>query len=141
MASRSFYPHEKPLAQVLTEFKEELRDFIATRIALLRSEMREKIATAGSAFVAIAVGAVTALIAGLFLAVTLVALIAMGFGGGPGAWAAAFAIMGVFLLLGGGLLLAFGVRQLKERGLKPERTLRTLKEDQIWLQNETRGIR
>ncbi len=141
MASRSFYPPDKPLAQVLSEFKEELREFAATRIELLRSEMREKIATASAAFAAIAVGAVAALIATLFLGVTVVALIAMGFGGGAGAWAAAFAIVGVFFLLGGGLLLAFGVRQLKEQGLKPERTLRILKEDQIWLRNETRSAR
>lgn len=141
MASRSFYPAEKPLAQVLSEFKDELKEFAATRIELLRAEMREKIATAGTAFVAIAAGAVAALIAVLFLGVTLVALIAMGFGGGAGAWAGAFAIMGVVFLLGGALTLAFGIRQLKERGLKPERTLRTLKEDQIWLQNETRSAR
>jgi uncharacterized membrane protein YqjE len=142
VASRSnLYPPEKPLAQVLSEFKDELKEFLATRIELLRAEMREKIATASTAFVAIAAGAGLALLAILFLGVAFVALLAMAFGGGAGAWSAAFAIVGVIFLLAGGLTLAFGVRQLKERGLKPERTLRTLKQDQIWLQNETRSAR
>ncbi len=142
MASRSnFYPPEKPLAQLLSEFKDELKEFAATRVAMLRAEMREKIATAGAALLAIAAGGIFALLAILFLAVAFVALIAMGFGGGAGAWAEAFAIVGVFFVLGGGLALAFGIRLLKERGLKPERTLRILKQDQIWLQHETRSER
>lgn len=142
MASRSnFYPPEKPLAQLLSEFKDELKEFATTRIAMLRAEMREKIATAGTALLAIAAGAVFALLAILFLAVAVVALIAMALGGGAGAWAGAFAIVGVIALLGGGVALAFGIRLLKQRGLKPERTLRILKQDQIWLQHETRSER
>lgn len=142
MASRSnFYPPEKPLVQVLSEFKDELKEFAATRIEMLRTEMREKIAAASTAFGAIAAGAVLGLLAILFLGVAFVALLAMAFGGGAGAWAGAFAIVAVLFLLAGGLTLAFGIRQMKERGLKPERTLRTLKQDQIWLQNETRSER
>ena len=95
MASRSnYYPPEKPLAQVLSEFKDELKEFAATRIAILRAEMREKSAAARAALPAIAVGAVLALLAVLFLCVALVAVIAMALGGGAGAWAAAFAIVG-----------------------------------------------
>ncbi len=142
MASRSsFYPPEKPWAQLLSEFKNELKEFAATRIEMLRAEMREKIATASTAFAAIAAGAILALLAILFLGVAFVALLAMALGGGAGAWAGAFAIVGAVFLLASGLTLAFGIRQMKERGLKPERTLRTLKQDQIWLQNETRSER
>lgn len=142
MASRpNFYPPEKPLAQVLTEFKDELKEFAATRIAMLRAEMSDKIALAKAALPTIVVGAILAMFAAVFLCVALVAVVAMALGGGAGAWAAAFAIVGgVFLLLGGSAI-AFGVSKLKARGLKPERTLRVLKQDQIWLQNETRNER
>lgn len=142
MASRSnYYPPEKPLSQVLTEFKEELKEFAATRIAMLRQEMREKLAVASAALPAIAAGIVLALFAVVFLCVALVAVIAMALGGGAGAWAAAFAIVGGVFLLSGTLAIYFGVSKLKARTLKPERTLRVLRQDQIWLQNETRNQR
>jgi uncharacterized membrane protein YqjE len=139
VASRpNYYPPEKPLTQVLTEFKDELKEFAATRIEMLRTEMQEKFAAARAALPAIAAGAVLALLAIVFFCVALVALVAMALGGSAGAWAAACAICGAAFLLIGGLAIASGVRKLKVRGLKPERTLRVLKQDQIWLQNETR---
>jgi uncharacterized membrane protein YqjE len=142
VASRpDYYPPEKPLAQLLTEFKDELKEFAATRIEMLRGEMREKIAAAQTALPAIAVGAVLALFAIVFLSVALVALVAMFLGGGAGAWAAAFAIVGGVFLLIGAAAIAYGISKLKAPGLKPERTLRILKQDQIWLQNEARNSR
>ncbi|MGA2746004.1 MAG: phage holin family protein [Candidatus Sulfotelmatobacter sp.] len=124
---------------MLAEFKDEAKDFAATRLAMLQSEMREKIVIAGTALQAIAVGAAIALLAAFFLCVALVALVAMSLGGSAGAWAAAFAIVGFAFLLIGGLAIAFGIRRLKARGLKPERTLHILKQDQIWLQSEARN--
>jgi hypothetical protein len=61
----------------------------------------------------------------------------MAFGGGTGAWAAAFGVVGGVFLLIGAFAIAFGISQLKTRGLKPERTLRILRQDQAWLRNET----
>lgn len=142
MASRPNYdPPEKPLAQVLSEFRDEIRDFAATRIAILRSEMREKFSAAGTALAVIAAGAVLAALAAVFLCVALAAVIAMALGGGAGAWAAAFAIVGGLFLLTGALAIGFGIGKLKGRPLKPERTLRILKQDQAWLRNETRSER
>lgn len=142
MASRpNNYQPEKPLAQILTEFKDELKGFIATRIAMLRSEMREKISVATAALPAIFAGAVLALIAALFLCIAVVAVIAKALGGSAGAWAAGFGIVGGVFLLVGAFAISFGVNRLKARSLKPERTLRVLRQDQIWLQNETRNGR
>ncbi len=142
MASRpNPYPPEKPLAQLLSEFKDEVHEFAVTRISMLQSEMREKVVVASTALQAIAAGAFLALLAVLFLAVALVALVAMSLGGTAGAWAAAFGIVGFGFLLIGGLAIAFGIWRLKARGLKPERTLHILKQDQIWLQKETRSQR
>jgi len=142
VASRpNSYPPEKSLAQVLSEFKDELKEFAATRLAMLRAEMREKISVVSSALPAIAAGAVLALVAMLFLSFALVALVAMALGGSAGAWAAAFAFIGALFLLIGGIAIAFGARRLRIGSLKPERTLRVLKQDQIWLQNETRKQR
>ena len=109
---------------------------------MLQSEMREKLVVASTALQALVVGAVLAVIAALFLCVALVALIAMSLGGGAGAWAAAFAIVGFVFLLSAARRLHSASGGLKARGgLKPERTLHILKQDQIWLQNETRNER
>jgi hypothetical protein len=142
MASRSqSYSTEKSLAQLLVECKDELKEFAATRIAMLRAEMTEKLSAASSALPAIAAGAVLSLLAVLFLAVALVALVAVLLGGGAGAWAGAFAIVGGIFLLIGAVSIYAGVQMLKARSLKPERTLRVLKRDQVWLQNEARNQR
>jgi len=138
MASRSnYYPPEKSLAQVLTEFKDELKEFGATRIAILREEMGDKIASAKGALPAIAVGVVFGLLSVVLLSVALVALVAMAVGGGARGWAAAFTIVGGIYLLTAWMTISSGVRRLKARGLKPERTLRVLKQDGIWLRSET----
>ena len=140
MASRpQDSPPEKPIAQLLTEFKNELAEFVATRVEMLRQEMREKFAAISSALPVIAAGAVLALLAAVFLCVATVAVVAMFLGGDAGAWAAAFGIVGGAFLLIGALAISFGIRKLKARNLKPERTLRVLKQDQIWLRNETRN--
>jgi uncharacterized membrane protein YqjE len=137
MASRSeFQYHEKSVAQVLAEFRDELKDFASTRITMLRTEMREKLAAAAAALPAIAAGAILGALALLFLSVALVAVIAAVIGGGAGAWAAAFAIVGVLFLLTAAVSIWFAVNRLKASRLIPERTLRVLKQDQIWLQNE-----
>jgi uncharacterized membrane protein YqjE len=142
VASRpNSYPQEKPLAQILSEFKHELMEFASTRVSMLQSEMREKLVIAGTALQALVAGAILAAFAMFLLAIALVALIAMALGGGAGAWAAAFAIGGLAFLLVGGSAIAFGIWRLRARTLKPERTLHVLKQDQIWLQNETRNHR
>lgn len=143
MASRpNPYPPEKPLAQVLSEFKDELHEFAATRISMLQSEMREKLVIARTALQSLVAGAVLVALALFFLTIALIALIAMSLGGGAGAWAAAFAIASFVFLIVGGSALAFGIWRMNARGgLKPERTLHILKQDQIWLKNETRNHR
>ncbi len=126
------------MAEVLNDFKEELKDFAATRIQMFRSELNDKMGALKMALPSIAIGAV--LMGGAFLLFTamLVAIIALAFGGHMWAYAASFAIVMALYAAAGGALLAYGWRTLKARGLAPERTLRVLKQDQVWLQTEAR---
>lgn len=140
MASRPVYPPtDKSVAQVLSEFKDELKDFAATRVEMLRAEMKDKLSSVTSALPALVVGAVLAAFASLLLCVAAVALVAMLLGGGAGAWAAGFGIVGGVLLFGGVGGITFGISKLKARSLKPERTLRVLRQDQAWFRNEASG--
>lgn len=133
------YPHsQRSVAEVLNDFKEELKDFATTRIQMFRSELNDKVGAWKMALPSIAIGAV--LLFGAFLLFTglLVAVIALAFGGHMWAYAASFAIVMVLYGAAGGAALAYGVRTVKARGLAPERTLRVLKQDQVWLQTEAR---
>ncbi len=128
----------RTVAEVLNEFKEELKDFVATRGQMLRSEMQEKVGAWKTALPAIVIGAVLLLFALLVFTAGLVFLIALAFNGQPWAMAAAsFIVFGVYALAGAFLLL-YGWRTAKQPGLTPERTLNVLKQDKIWLQHEAR---
>ena len=105
---------------------------------MLRSEMQEKVGAWKTAFPSIAIGAVLMLLALLVFTAGLVELIALAFAGQPWGLAAACFIVFTLYALAGGLLLLYGWRTAKEPGLTPERTLKVLKQDQVWLQTEAR---
>jgi Putative Actinobacterial Holin-X, holin superfamily III len=54
-------------------------------------------------------------------------------------WFFAGLIVGVFYFLVGGSLFLFSWGELKDAGVAPVHTLEVLKEDQIWIKEETRA--
>ena len=128
----------RSVAEVLHETKDELKEFLNTRIQMLRSEMVEKIGAWKSAVPFMAIGILLLLAALLLLTAGFVALVALAFPGQP--WAVAvscFIVMAIYGLLGT-LLAVYGWRKAKEPGLVPERTIHVLKQDQVWLQTEAK---
>ncbi|HVP65435.1 MAG TPA: phage holin family protein [candidate division Zixibacteria bacterium] len=130
--------NEKPIGQLFAETRDELKEFIVTRVQMLRTEMSEKAAVVKTAAPMIVVGAVLGVFSVLLLTVALVAIIAVAFMPAEWAWAAAFAIVGVVYALAGGLFALYGIRTLQARSMKPERTLRILKRDQEWFRTEAK---
>ena len=128
----------RSVAEVLNECKEELKEFVSTRLEMLRGEMQEKLANVKVALPALVVGAVLLLAAFFLFTWGLVSLIAMAMLGQPYAYTVAFFAVFVLYALSGGATAAYGLRTLTSQGMKPERTLRVLKQDQIWLQSEAR---
>jgi hypothetical protein len=129
--------YSKSLPEVVNDLKGELKDFVGTRLAMLRSEMNEKWSYIKTAIPVLVVGAVMLWTAWLLLTAVLVTAIAAAFSG-PWAYTIAFLIVGGGYLLLGGMMAAMGWRQITRTGLKPERTLRVLKQDEVWLQTEAR---
>lgn len=129
--------HTKSLPEVVNELKVELKEFIATRLAMLRSEMSDKLSSFKAAVPALLLGLVLLWTCWLLFTATLVTAIATAFAS-PWGWVFAFLIVaGAYLLLG--LMLAVGAwSKLKETKLAPQRTLRVLKQDEVWLQTEAR---
>jgi uncharacterized membrane protein YqjE len=127
--------YTKSLPEIINDLKAELKDFVATRLAMLRSEMSEKLSAFKAAVPSLLLGLTLLLTAWLLFTGLLVTAIAFAFATAWG-WVWAFLIVaGAYALLGG-MLAVGGVSKLKRTKLMPERTLRVLKQDEVWLRTE-----
>ena len=124
------------LAEILSEIKEELKDFIATRVAMLRSELNEKLQSIKMAAPVLLIGVAMLGTAWLLLTGFLVCIVAQAFTPSPWAYVISFVIVGVCYGLLGAAAAFMAWRQLTEKGVKPERTIRVLQQDRLWLQTE-----
>jgi len=128
----------RTLAGVVAELKDELKEFISTRIQMLKSELRDKIS---SLKVAAPLGIIALVLLGtayLLFTLMLVALVAVAFEGNPYQWFLSFLIVGVLWSIVGGMCALFAWREFRQQGLAPKKTMKVLKEDQVWLQTEAR---
>ncbi len=124
----------KTLVGVLNQVKEELKEFLDTRLQMLKSEMKQKLVMLRMVVPMLLLAAVLGAIGLLLLTIALVAAIATLIG-----WGWSFLVVGVFYLLVAGATAMLALREMKAEGVAPTRTLKVLKQDQIWLQNEARS--
>ncbi len=129
---------EKSFGTVLSETKEELKEFIQTRMAMLKAEVSEKVRT-WKYTIPVLLGALALLLAGwivltfAFVALLHAWLMPTGFG-----WFwAALIVAGVYFI-GGAILGWFAYSEMKTAGVAPTRTINVLKQDQVWIQSEAR---
>lgn len=134
----NMHHNNRTVAEVLADFKEELKEFTSTRIQMLRAEMTEKTQAWKTAAPTLVIGAALLWISLLLFTGMLVSAIAWAFAGRPYAALVAFAIVFVVYALAGGIAVMYGIRTLKASGVAPARTLKVLKQDQIWLQTEAK---
>ena len=127
----------KTLPELITELKDELKEFAATRAAMLRAEIHEKLQSMKLAAPGILIGLLLVVTGWLVFTAFLVSAIANIF---DGAWRYPIALASVAVLYSivGSLVLAVSWNKIKANSLKPERTLRVLKQDQVWLQTEVK---
>lgn len=128
----------RTLSGVVAELKDELKEFANTRVAMLKSELKEKAAAWKTAVPAIAIGLVLLATCWVLFTGALVAAICVAFGDNPFAPAIALAIVGVMYAVLGGIAVMFALRSLRENGVAPRRTIRVLKDDQVWIANEAK---
>ena len=131
--------HDKSLAQIVSELKLDAQEFLDTRIQMLTSEIKTKLAIIKMSAPMLIAGAVLGMMGLVCLTAALVAVIAAGLGGGIGSWAlASFIVALAYFAVGGGVVY-FGYKQFSSEGLAPKRTMKILKQDQVWLANEARS--
>jgi uncharacterized membrane protein YqjE len=135
---RAEITEERTLREVIDEIKVEVKDFVSTRISMFRAELNEKFTRIKSSIPMLAAAAIVGL--GAFFALTfgLVAAIAAAIDN-DFRWAIGAGVVFLLYSLIGGIVGWIGYKELTTEGLAPQRTLRVLKQDQVWIQNEARS--
>ena len=130
--------HVKSVQETIADLKEELKDFFSTRVAMLRAEMSDKLRIIKMAAPTLVVGLFLLLTAWFVFTGFLIAIIAQAFMPSPWAYTLSFVIVAVLYAIIGGAAAFMAWRRLKALSLKPERTVRVLEQDRIWIQREAK---
>jgi uncharacterized membrane protein YqjE len=130
--------HERSLAAILGEMKQELKEFVETRISMLKSEFHEKLAHWKVAAPLGGAGVVLLSTAYLLITLALVALATVFIGDTPYRWFFAFLGVGVLWAVLGAIFLYIAKREFELNRLMPQKTMEVLKGDKLWLQKEAR---
>jgi uncharacterized membrane protein YqjE len=138
MSTSGYTQNGKSVSEVLYEFKSELLEFLITRFQMLRSELKQKIDGWKVGLPALIIGLLMLVMTFVLFTVLLIAVIAMPFNGQPWGYALSFAIVTVIYGASGAAFTLFGWRKIKESGIVPERTIKVLKQDGIWIHSEAR---
>jgi uncharacterized membrane protein YqjE len=128
----------RSLASIAAEMKQELKEFAETRIAMLKSELREKISHWKIAAPLAGIGVVLLGTAYLLITLGLVALAAV-FIDSQYRWFFALTGVGVLWALLAAIALYVAKREFELNRLMPQKTFEVLKGDKIWLQKEARN--
>jgi uncharacterized membrane protein YqjE len=126
----------RTLAQVVSDAKDELADFVQTRFQLLETELSQKFKLLKVAGLLAAIAFVLLSTAYLLLTMALAALVAALLADSPYRWALGFLSVGVLWALTGAIAGYFAKREFALRGIVPSRTIAILKGDKLWIQSE-----
>lgn len=129
---------EKSIAAILAETKDELKQFVTTRVSILKAEMDEKISRLKALVPLVIVAALFAVSAWMIFSFALIALLHGLFLPSVYAWLWASLIVTAAYLVIGGIAGWLAYSEIKATSLKPTRTLKVLQQDQVWIQNEAR---
>lgn len=121
-------PADQSIGSLLSQLVRDIGDLVRQELRLAQAETGEKIVQAQSGVVSILGGLLVSLVALIILAQAVVLAIATTL---P-AWLASV-IVGVALAVIGFILVKAGQSALKADSLKPERTIRTLRDDKDML--------
>ncbi len=130
---------EKSIASVIAETKEEFKAFVRTRAQLLQAETKEKLKAWKVSLILIAVGTLLLVTSWFTFVFAVVALLRSWIAAGDYSWCFGGLIVGGLLLVSGLAVCGSGYRGIRKAGMAPTRTLRILKRDQEWIQNQARG--
>lgn len=129
---------QRSLRGLVREILDEFKEFAATRVQVMKSELQETIASVKVAL-PLSLLALVFLFSGFFLlTAAAVAIVAHAFAGSPYAWFFGLVIVGVVWTAVGAIAAYFAYNEFRAKGRFP-RTVGVLKADRAWLESEARG--
>jgi hypothetical protein len=129
---------EKSLAAILAETKEEITQFITTRVSILKAETEEKLRKLKAVIPLVVVALALVVTGWMALTFALIALLHALFLPSIYAWLWAGLIVGGLYMVIGIVIGKTAIGRIKATSLTPDRTLTVLKQDKVWIQNEAR---
>jgi len=121
------------LVELIAEIKNELVEFIQTRLRLAGSELAESATAAKKLVLMGGIAAVLLSIGLVWLLYALTAWIALAFTNPSVRWPAAFAIVGATLIAVAGLVLMLAANLRRTKTLFPRKTIEVLRADtELW---------
>ncbi len=129
----------RTLAGILADTREEIKQFLATRVALFRAELREKASMVKSAAPIAAVALVTLITAYLLFTLALVGVVLGLLPTNPFRWCFAFLAVALLWTIIGAIAARSAMKRLNAKALMPARTIGVLKEDGVWIQSEVKN--
>ena len=129
---------EKSIAAILAETKDELKQFVTTRVNILKAEMDEKISRIKAVIPLAVVAALFLVSCWMVFTFALIALLHSLFLPSIYAWLWASLIVAAVYLVVGAIAGWLAYSEIKATSLTPTRTLKVLQQDQVWIQNEAR---
>jgi hypothetical protein len=139
MTENTISNHERSLKSLISEIRDEVRDFLATRLHIIQSEFQETLAAAKVAVPISLIGMMFVSAGFLMLTFAAAAVIASAFSGNPYAWFFGFLVVGCLWVILGAIAFFFAYNEFRGRGRFPKRTVEVLKADKAWLQSEARS--
>jgi hypothetical protein len=130
----------KTLGSLLRELMEEGRDLFKQEITLAKTEASEKASLFGRNAGYLAAGGAVAFAGGLFILAAVSRLLiwafaAAGLSAPMAAWLGP-GVVGLAVTIIGAIMAAKAMKTFKNGSLKPDRTVKTLKEDKQWARHQ-----
>lgn len=130
---------DRSLVSLIAEIKDELKEFVNTRVQMVKAELQE---TKSAIRVALPLALIAlALFCSAFLLLTMAAvvIVAFAFAGNPLAWFYAALIVAFVWICLAGAAVVFAYNAFRSHSRFPQRTVGVLKADKVWLQTEARS--
>lgn len=127
---------DRSLGQILRDLRDETSALLRQEVDLAKTEMSEKIASAGSNLGSLAMGGSVAFAGALTLlaALTLglISLMSQFISRDVAMWLAPLVVGGILAAIGYSLVMK-ALQALKQEGIAPTKTTQSLKENKEWL--------
>ena len=130
--------NSRSLGAILSEIADEFKEFLNTRIQMIKSELHETMTALSVALPLVLLALLLVGVGFLLFTAAVVTIVAAAFAGSPYAWFYAFIIVGALWSGFGGVAAFFAYNEFRAKAKFPKHTVEVLKADKVWIESEAR---